>query len=112
VPNTKLALQGTEGEEIMQTIAMEYIREGIAKGEQIGLQRGEQIGLQRGEQIGLQEAITNILTARFGAPASWLAQKVAAETELTILRQAVSQATLAPTLDAFGIWFSSVTTQP
>jgi predicted transposase/invertase (TIGR01784 family) len=107
-----LALQGTEGEEIMQTIAMEYIREGIAKGEQIGLQRGEQIGLQRGEQIGLQEAIANILTARFGTPAPWLMQKLEAETELTILRQAVSQATLAPTLDAFGIWFSSVTTQP
>lgn len=44
-----------EGEQLMPTLAQEWIEKGIEKGEAIGLEKGIEKGIEKGEAIGLEK---------------------------------------------------------
>lgn len=59
--------QGTQGEQLMDTIAQEFIHEGREEGLKMGLEQGLEQGLEK-ERRNVRETITEIAAVRFGIP--------------------------------------------
>jgi predicted transposase/invertase (TIGR01784 family) len=100
-----LKLQGSLGEDVMRTIAMEYLEEG----RQEGWQKGRLEGRQEGTVLTLQEATVNILKARFMVIPALLEQRLKQTNDTAVLHEAVRQAALVPDIDQFINWFDNPT---
>jgi predicted transposase/invertase (TIGR01784 family) len=84
-----LLRQGKEGERAMNTIAQEYIQEGIAQ------------GLEQGRIQQMQDNILDLLHIRFDYVAVPTAKQVTAVTDTAILRQLLHTAATAAAMDTF-----------
>ncbi len=82
-----------KGNEIMQTIAEQWIAEGFDK--------GIEQGIEQGRMQMLQEDILDLLYARFGLASEEVAARITAVTDITTLRQMLRQAGTLETADAF-----------
>jgi predicted transposase/invertase (TIGR01784 family) len=77
-----------EGNDIMQTIAEYWVEQGVEQ------------GVEEGRQI-LQESILDVLQVRFDLADTEIRRRITAVSDLTILRQLMHHAALAPTADEF-----------
>jgi len=93
-----LLAQGTPGEQVMETIAQEYIQQGV------------QLGLEQGLEQGLERSILRILQRRFGPTPSRLPDRLAALPS-TMLEELLDEALIAPSYDAFMTRLTAVENQ-
>jgi predicted transposase/invertase (TIGR01784 family) len=117
---TALSRQGAQGEEMMSTIAQEFIQEGMERGFARGLERGLEQGIEKGLEQGiekgleqgriqmLQEGILDLLDARFNTLPKDVVGQITAVTDLTLLRQIHRQAAMAESLADFSDVLSSI----
>lgn len=84
-----LLQQDAAGEQMMTTIAQEFIEQGIEQ------------GIERGQIQTLQEEILALLNIRFGLASERVAERVTAVTDVAALRQLLHQAAIAETADHF-----------
>ena len=96
-----LLRQGAEGEQVMATIAQEYIQEGIQLGIKQGLEQGLEQGIEQGRIQNLQDNILDLLDIRLGAVSDEVAEGVTAVTDTAILRQLHREAATAATIETF-----------
>lgn len=97
--------QGSRGEQLMGTIAQEYIREGIQIGLEQGLEKGLEQGLEKGLEQGklnaLRENIAELLAVRLDVPQETYREVLAEIDEAIVLRRLFSIAATAETIAVF-----------
>jgi predicted transposase/invertase (TIGR01784 family) len=98
--------QGARGEQLMATIAQEYIQQGRQEGRQEGLQEG----LEQGLEQGLERSIIRILQRRFGELPPALSDRLA-ELPAAVLEALIDDALLADDYDAFDVRLTAVENQ-
>ena len=85
----------------MQTIAQQWIEEGMEK----GMEKGMEVGLQKGQEHGAiqatQEAIFELIDVRFGKIPSSIAATLAKIHDLPRLKTLFRQAATAETIEEF-----------
>lgn len=90
-----LLAQGPPGENLMETIAQEYIQQGI----------------EQGLEQGLERSILRILQRRFGSVPSHLPDHLA-ELPANVLEELLDEALIAPAYDAFAAQLTAVENPP
>jgi predicted transposase/invertase (TIGR01784 family) len=91
----------TEGENVMPTLARQWMEEGIQEGRQQGLQQG----LQQGERRGLLAAIEFGLEVKFGSEGLHLMPEITRLEDVNTLRLIFDAIKVAEGLDAFMTWY-------
>jgi len=87
------------GDEMMPTIAEQWLQEGVQRGMQQGMQQGIQQGMQRGRREGEGVVVERLLRHRFGPLPTWAAERLT-EAEPDVLEQWAERLLDAPTLEA------------
>ena len=89
------------GEDIMPTLAEQWIEQGLEKGLQQGLQEGLQKGLQKGKLQTAREAVIETLELRFGVVPRSIIKEIDKIEELTLLKILHKQGVTFESLDQF-----------
>lgn len=83
-----------KGSELMQTIARQWIAEGIEQGIEQGVEQGVEQGLEQGRLQTLQEGILDLLQTRFGDVSKGITEQVMTLTDVKTLRLLLREAAL------------------
>jgi predicted transposase YdaD len=90
-----------EGDELMSTLAQQWLEEGRQQGIQQGMQQGIQQGMQQGMQQGTQQNVMELLLERFQSPAVRFRGRIEAIHNLDTLRLLVRRAATVDSLAEF-----------
>lgn len=83
-----------KGSELMQTIARQWIAEGIEQGIEQGVEQGIEQGLEQGRLQTLQEGILDLLQTRFGDVSKAITEQVITLTDVKTLRLLLREAAM------------------
>jgi len=110
-----LLRQGTQGENVMATIAQEFIQqgleEGLEKGIKQGIKQGIELGIEKGVEQGVEQgvekSIRRVLQRRFGDVPEGINKQLAGLTVVE-LEEMLDTAVSAPDLDTFAEGLTAV----
>jgi predicted transposase/invertase (TIGR01784 family) len=102
--------QGAQGEQVMATIAQEYIQQGLQQGLKQGLHQGLELGLEQGLEQGLERSLVRILERRFDQLPADLPDRLS-ELPAAVLEELIDDALVAADYEAFAERLTAVENQ-
>ena len=95
-----------------EEVRMPYVTSVERIGREKGLEEGREKGLEEGVLRGRHETLRLIVSTRWGAPSSSLDERLRAAVAGPDFAAVTSQATSAPSLEAFAAWLSARASAP
>jgi flagellar biosynthesis/type III secretory pathway protein FliH len=92
--------QGMQGENVMATIAQEFIQEGIEQGIKLGIEQRIQQAIKQGFEQGLRKGVRRVLLCRFGDVPEEINKQLAGLTAVE-LEEMLDTAVVVPNLNTF-----------